>query len=188
MTRLRVARVVEVEEAKVMVRRDAPEHVAADPRLVAAVAESLVEVDLGIVRRLAVEARLDVGAEDEAADVADDRAVEQGLGRPAGLGTGAVREAGGEQCAHGQRNERNCPLCLHRVVTPQCIWIQPRAGALAVLPRLSSKMVARTCLLGQENAPSGAIACGAIGAAQDDRCRGKVPILRATSRTSMPCG
>ena len=75
--------VVEVEKAQVMIRRDAPQQVAADPRLVAAIAEGLVEVDLGIVGRLAVEARLEVGADDEAAEVADHLAVEKGLGRPA---------------------------------------------------------------------------------------------------------
>jgi hypothetical protein len=70
-------RVVEVEEAQVVVRRDAPEQIAADPRLIAAVAEGLVEVDLGIVGRLAVEARLEVGADDEAAEVADEAAIER---------------------------------------------------------------------------------------------------------------
>ena len=115
------AGVVEVEEAQVMIRRDAPQQVAADPRLVAGVAEGLVEVDLGLVGRLAVEARLEVGADDEAAEVADEGAVEKGLGRPAGLGTGVVREAGGEQRTHGQLNERNCPHCLHRVAPP-CVF------------------------------------------------------------------
>jgi hypothetical protein len=93
-------RVVEVEEAEMMGRRDPPQQIGADSRGVVAVAERPVEIDVGVRGRRPVEPGRGVGADDEPAETADEGVVQQPL-RRRHLRVGWRHRSGEQQRGHG---------------------------------------------------------------------------------------
>ena len=112
-TRLRV---VEIHEAQVVRRRDAPQRVQTTPRGVVGLAEGLVEVDLRALAGLAVQVGIDPGLEDEAAEIEDPAVVEQTLG--VRLRRGGSHQAGAQRATQHECFESADGTELH-VVAPE---------------------------------------------------------------------